>query len=315
MKLKLGKAIHALAFSPDGKTLAAASGASRVTLVNPVTGRLREVKGHSATVRALAFSPDARLLASGDERGLLLLSDVRTGATVRRLAGPAGGVLSLAFAPDGKTLAVAGGGTEAVLYDPATGLKRELGGARLLETITFVAFAPDGQRVVLAGRQARKGGRSRNVLSLLDLRTGKLFTATGPDRPPGGAGGTIASFSPDGKSLAWAPGDGSVRVLQVPGGRELVSLTGHRGELTALLYLRDGRTLVSAGEDGSLRFWELPRGRERARLNEGRVLALALAPDNRALASGDADGILRVRDVRELLKAREAPGAEAAPDP
>jgi WD40 repeat protein len=157
---------------------------------------------------------------------------------------------------------------------------------------------------------------SRNVLTLIDLRTGKLFTSAGPDRRPRRAGGAVLlAFAPSGKSLAWAPGDDSIRVLEIPSGKELAAITGHRGKVTALLYRRAGRTLISAGEDGSLRFWDVARGRERARQNVGLVLALALAPDNRALATGDADGILRVQDVRELMKAKEGAGVEAVPDP
>ena len=104
--------VHGLAYSPDGNTIAAASGAS-VYLWDAGTTRLRyrltedTHDGHDYDVRSVAFSPDSTTLASGGgfyDRTVLLW-DVKTGTLKNILKGHSGAIVSLAFSPDGTTLA------------------------------------------------------------------------------------------------------------------------------------------------------------------------------------------------------------------
>jgi WD40 repeat protein len=70
-------ASHGLAFSPDGKYLATASG-SVILLREPKTGKIvREIPGHLDSVQALAFSADGRKLLSGSDDGSALLWDMQ----------------------------------------------------------------------------------------------------------------------------------------------------------------------------------------------------------------------------------------------
>ncbi|KAJ7662754.1 quinon protein alcohol dehydrogenase-like superfamily [Mycena polygramma] len=93
----------AVAFSSDGRYLAAASQSSNntITLWNAKNGEHeRDFIGHSQWVYSLALSPDARMLASGSADQTILIWNTETGETDYILLGHSGRVHSLAFSPD-----------------------------------------------------------------------------------------------------------------------------------------------------------------------------------------------------------------------
>ncbi|NSC21296.1 hypothetical protein FM076_08760 [Streptomyces albus subsp. chlorinus] len=110
----------ALAFSPDGRVLAAGDDSGRVTLwdghgrrgLGLLAGTYRETGGGTEPVAGLAFSPDGRTLAVAGRRGTVRLWDT---AAHRPLGGPLPAVrdkaVALAFSPDGTRLSVAGART------------------------------------------------------------------------------------------------------------------------------------------------------------------------------------------------------------
>jgi WD40 repeat protein len=66
--------VTALAFTPDGRTLASASWDRTVRLWNLAAGvEVAVLSGHSGKVQALAFSPIGQVLASGTDKGEVLL--------------------------------------------------------------------------------------------------------------------------------------------------------------------------------------------------------------------------------------------------
>jgi WD40 repeat protein len=99
-----------LAFSPDGRWLAAAGSGQTITLWETRGWtRLRTLQGSEADLGPVAFHPDGRWLASGTSDGSVVLWDPATGRIVQTLKGNVGEVVDLGFSPDGRWLASASG--------------------------------------------------------------------------------------------------------------------------------------------------------------------------------------------------------------
>ena len=153
------------------------------------------------------------------------------------------------------------------------------------------------------------------------LAVGLLAASAGaaPDEPlPTGArlrlgnvrlqhGGPVRglAFAADGKTLASAARDHTVRLWNLPAGRESLRL---RHEWVCRVALSpDGKLLASAGDDGTLYLWDARTGKQLRRLagHRAAVLCLAFSPDSRTLLSGSADQtarLWRVADGSELLQ-------------
>ena len=324
--------VLAVAFSRDGKLLAA--GGETLRLWDPATAKPvgAPLTGHTGLVRAVAFSPDGKLLATAGDDATLRLWDASTGKpTGELLTGHSGEVSGVAFSPDGKLLATTGDATVR-LWNPATSEPVGTPMTGHTDLVTAVAFSPDGKLLATTGDDATvrlwnpatgKPARApltghTGPLSAVGFSPGGRLLATGGDTvrlwhpasgepvgaPLTGHTGSVSgvAFSPDGKLLATTVSDedggATVRLWDPVADKPVgAPLTGHAGLVWAAAFSPDGRLLATAGEDGTVRLWNPATGKPvGAPLtgHTGLVPAVALNPDGQ-LATG-ADTTVRLWD-------------------
>jgi WD40 repeat protein len=104
------------------------------------------------------------------------------------------------------------------------------------------------------------------------------------------------AFSPNGKLLATASFDNTVKLWDWPGGKEVGMLTGHAGPVYCVAFSPDGKMLASSSLDQTIRLWNVADGKPIRELkgHAGIVDSIAFDPDGKLLASGSADKTVRL---------------------
>jgi hypothetical protein len=103
-------------------------------------------------------------------------------------------------------------------------------------------------------------------------------------------------WSPDGKRLATGSEDGTAKVWETTGARELLTLKGHASEVVSVCWSPDGKRLATGGADGTAKVWETTGGAEVLTLKDHKsaVESMAWPPDGKRLATGSQDGTAKV---------------------
>lgn len=252
--------IGSMAISRDGKLLALGNRpkeseeTTTIRLYEIPSGNERNsLKGQGSDFAAsIGFTNDGEKLVIGGNNGRVGLWDLRSSQTteITRLSG----AVTLALAPDGLKLALTSTDSEAkssqvVLWDLST--NKEVGRLPEDDTVSSVAFTPDGKSLVTGGAVKT---------TVWDLETSKRKSSIA-------FGSKVLSLavSPDSNVVAIGHDDGQIKLCDV---RALWALTcgtlrGHREDVTSLAFSADGRLLFSGDvapdydrSNATIRFWD-----------------------------------------------------------
>jgi WD40 repeat protein len=222
------KVNYAIAFTPDGKTLASIDDSEKgVQLWDAATGKKERqitIAMNEDRLVNFAFSPDGKTLLAAQNVGAFNLGSLISFGT---------GELSLWDAAAGKELSKCG-----------EGMRLNSAGLR---------FSPDGKLVVaLDGRQVHLWNRA----------TQKELTAlsVSKDRPDPGFNST--AFSPNGETLAAAGYSGDIYLWEVNTAEVRHVFKGHRGRVSSLEFSPDGSRLLSGSADTTAIIWDLAQRRK-----------------------------------------------------
>jgi WD40 repeat protein len=327
--LHLEDSVTCVAFSPDGKTLAAgvSGSTSRLVLWDASQPQLREavtlsVRGWPVT--SVAFSPDGKTIAAGTAfvaSGEILLwgRDEGKWRPAKRLEVRDGAVAGLAFSHDGKTIAAVSVGKKSglVFCQSDKGTWQELQLLPVTEGLAIsVAFRPEAKTLAVGYR--KQGGVSGGVMLVSWDDAQHKWMTRKPD-PITDGDVTSVAFSPDGKVLAAGVRGKKSRVmlwdvdqwtrlqpepLAVPEGIVWSIAFSHDGKLAAGLddaKIRGGVVLWDAAQWTRLQPGHLP-------VPEGRLKCIAFSPDGKTLATGlqilPKAGAVVLWDMRQSIRIR-----------
>ena len=302
------RGIIAMAFNPDGHTLATGSGDNTVMLWdianpgNPTKTAVLSVHD----VMATAFSPDGRTLATGTNKTAMLwdTSDRADPMLISTLPDHQGDLSfgSVKFSIDGSILTTSADGS-VFLWDVRergrSGRIAALNERRYL--VQSVAFSPD-DHIVATGGWAVEVLRPRYA-------TAMLWDVSDPARPvllsvlTGHRDGVNSvAFSFDGCILATGSNDKTVVLWDITNPAQpvqLPSLTSHRERVTAIAFSPRDRILATASDDKTAIVWDVSdplRPRQIATLTDHRsfVASVAFSPNGDLLATGGRDAKARL---------------------
>lgn len=254
---RLPDGVRIVAFSPDGRTLAAACVNRTVKLWDVSAGSCRNIlQGHTGLVKCLAFSPEEQILASGGDDKTVRLWSVSDGMCLKVLE-HSNGVWSVAFSRKSRTLASGCDDQKVYLWNVRTGICCKIlqGHTGWVLSVTFST-----QDNILAS------GSKDKTIKLWDFYTGECLKTL-----EGHTDWVLSvAFSPDGKTIASGSIDQTVRLWDVSTGQCFETLEGHTGWIRSVAFSPQGNMLVSGSEDKTVKLWDVLTGECLATLTNSR---------------------------------------------
>ncbi|NEQ65399.1 MAG: hypothetical protein F6K21_07860 [Symploca sp. SIO2D2] len=295
--------VNHVAFSPDGRQIASASGDGTVRLWSR-QGEELAVLRHRGEVTSVEYSPDGKRIASTSYHDNMVRLWSSQGKALTVLRGHEDKVNHVAFSPDGRQIASVSRDNKVRLWSSQGEELDVLYGHQ--KWVTHVEYSPDGKQIASASddKTVWLWDSQGEVIEVLRGHKSKV---------------THVAFSPDGKRIASASGDKTVRLWNSQG-KELAVLDGHEDRVMSVAFSPDGKRIASASKDNTVRLWSR-QGEELAVLrgHDNWVKSVEFSPDGKQIASASSDGTVRLwsRQGKSLAVLRHRGGVtsvEYSPD-
>lgn len=305
--------IEKLAYSPNGKLIAAVDSGGALTVYapgtpNPIAMQPVSVVEGGGDALGVAFTADGGAILTGgkDHKARLTAgpnpdggAGANTTTRLREFVGHTEAVQALALSPDGKFL-ITGSRDHSVREWEVTSGKQIRSFQGHMQEVVAVAVRPDGRQVA--------SGSAEGAIRLWDLSSADEHKALSDATDSLWA----VAISPDSKKVAAAGADKTVRVYDPHTGKLEAELAGHTAPVTSLAFFPDGR-LASAGGDRGIKVWDVATKSVVTELkgHESAILALTAGADGKFVVSGAADKTVRGWDAESGKQAWKWTGRSA----
>ena len=298
-----------IAISKDQNTLVSGSDYGDITIWNIKTGRLINSWVNNQLIHSITFSRDDNLLAVTTDNSDISIYN-RDGILQQTLKGHNGEVLDTTFKPFDSQQNLAANQDITPKYTlVSTGIDKtvrfwrvfpspslEAGGIYTIATspANYDVFATAGfdGKIQLWIQNKTDGSKD-----LINTFLGHNSTVN------------QIQYSPDGKILASASADNTIKIWNTETGQLITTLSGHTSSVNSIVFSQDQRLLISGGEDKNIKIWDVKNNSLLSTLtaHNDSIKTITISPDNKYIASAGYDQTIKIWSLKKIWNLKREP--------